>query len=75
MIITLWNKKIGFIINFKMLFSLLVGGVGLIVVYLFVYGLYYPVHRKIMLFLLIVGIWELLMFQGLKKVGQGLLKF
>ena len=58
-----------------MLFSLLVGGVGLIVVYLFVYGLYYPVHRKIMLFLLIVGIWELLMFRGLKKVGQGLLKF
>lgn len=41
-----------------MLFSLLVGGVGLIVVYLFIYGLYYPIQRKIMLFILITGIWE-----------------
>lgn len=54
-----------------MLFSLLVGGVGLIVVYLFFYGLYYPVPRKIMLFLLIVGIWELLMFRGVEESWTG----
>jgi len=32
-----------------MLFSLLVGGVGLIIVYLFIYGLYYAIQRKVML--------------------------
>ena len=47
-----------------MLFSLLVGGVGLIIVYLFIYGLYYPIQRKVMLLILMIGIWEIGMLWG-----------